>query len=203
MPTHRNIYIIGAQSTGKTTLVTALADYFENQVNTSQEPISKPKVLKETARDVLKRHNFTANDIVTSRSKAMELQQLIMKAQAQAELSLDEDWYISDRSGLDALAYMRRYVGEKEERELRASVDWQGVEQRMREGLVVLCEAGGEWLIDDGVRLMPKDKEDWVQMHHLFCALLDEIGLKYIVMPTTIQGLESRVAFVMSEWRGF
>ena len=200
MSEHRNIYIIGAQSTGKTTLVTALADYFEHQDSASANLISKPKVLKEIARSVLKQHNFTASDIVTSKAKALRLQQLILEAQAQAEASLGDSWYISDRSGLDALAYTLRYVGEKEEKEMRKSVDWQDVEQRMKNGLVVLCEAGCEWLVDDGIRLMPKDKEDWIQMHRLFCGLLDEVGLKYVVLPTGVQSVESRVEFVVRQW---
>ena len=197
---HRNIYIIGAQSTGKTTLVSALADYFAQSPVHPNESSIKPKVLKEIARGILKRHGFTATDIVTSKTKAMELQRLILKAQSEAETALGDEWYISDRSGLDALAYTRRYVGEQQEKELREGSNWQSVEKRMRGGLVVVCEAGSDWLIDDGVRLMPIDKEDWMQMHQLFCQLLEEIGIEYVVLPSHINSLTKRVAFVIERW---
>ena len=200
MSRRRNIYIIGAQSTGKTTLVSALADHFAQPSPSPNEPSPQPRVLKETARGVLKRHAFTAHDIVTSKTKAIELQRLILEAQCEAETALADRWYISDRSGLDALAYARRYGGVQQEKQLREGSAWQDVEKRMRDGLIVVCEAGCDWLTDDGVRLMPVDKKDWMQMHHLFCQLLDEIDMKYIVLPSNIRSIEKRVDFVMEKW---
>lgn len=47
----------------------------------------------------------------------------------------------------------------------------------MRNGLVVLCEAGGPWLLDDGTRLVPKDLEDWSQLDSAFRAMLASLSL--------------------------
>ncbi|KAK4665194.1 uncharacterized protein QC763_510390 [Podospora pseudopauciseta] len=52
-----NIYIVGAQCTGKMTLVKNLHANFE--FNSSHEP---PVLITEVARTVLKKHSFTAAD---------------------------------------------------------------------------------------------------------------------------------------------
>ncbi|KAL8992131.1 MAG: hypothetical protein Q9169_007345 [Polycauliona sp. 2 TL-2023] len=148
-----NIYIIGAQSTGKTTLVSALGDHFAQDASLSQ-----PQLLKEVARGVLTRHNFTASDITNSKERALELQRLIIEAQAAAEGALGNLWYVADRSAIDAVAYARQYVGETEARNLRKGDTWQELEERMRAGVVVVCEPGGEWLRDDG--LFPRQLGD-------------------------------------------
>ncbi|KAL8789301.1 MAG: hypothetical protein Q9213_001224 [Squamulea squamosa] len=194
-----NIYIIGAQSTGKTTLVTALGEYFALNQNTHMLT-EQPHQLKEVARGVLKRHKFTASDITNSKSRALELQRLIIEAQALAESALQGTWYIADRSALDAVAYARRYVGEVEARNLRQSSVWQEMEDKMRAGVVVLCEPGGEWLIDDGVRLMPQNQAEWFELHADFEALLTECGIEYVVLPASVSQLADRVQFVVDAW---
>ncbi|KAI4256206.1 MAG: hypothetical protein L6R42_006348, partial [Xanthoria sp. 1 TBL-2021] len=160
-------------STGKTTLVTALGEYFAQNLEL-QRSTSQPHQLKEVARGVLIRHQFTANDITSSKTRALELQRLIIQAQATAEDALQDTWYIADRSALDAVAYARQYVGEAEARSLREGAVWQEIEDKMRAGVVVLCEPGGEWLIDDGVRLMPRDQAEWFALNSHFQVLLAE-----------------------------
>ncbi|MCJ1280577.1 hypothetical protein MMC21_008406 [Puttea exsequens] len=198
----QNIYIIGAQSTGKTTLVDALAAYFERRTMDTAMAILKPKVIKEVARGVLQRHHFKADDIVTSKCKALELQKLILEAQAEAETRASDGWYISDRSGVDPLAYTRRYVGFGETLALKQESPWQHLEEKMKAGLIILCEAGGEWLVDDGIRLMPEDRAAWLQMHTIFCEVLDDAGIKYSILPPSIKDLQSRVNFVVTRWKG-
>lgn len=118
-PKPPNIYIIGAQSTGKTTLVSALDKYFEQHRTYSGEPVPRPCIIKEVARSVLREHQFTADDIANSKRRALQLQRLILNAQPKPERSFCPEWYITDRSGLDALAYAHRYVGNGEARQLR------------------------------------------------------------------------------------
>ena len=201
-PLKRNIYIIGAQSTGKTTLVAALATHFA-QVNSDPDSTGAshtPFQLKEVARNVLRTHNFSAHDITSSKTRALELQRLIIEAQATAEAALDDIWYISDRSALDAVVYAKQYVGADEAESLMQEESWQILEDRMRAGLVVICEPGGQWLIDDGVRLMPKDREEWFQLHEHFLALLGELKMVYIVLPCDVARLDDRVDYVLKEW---
>ncbi|KAL8833640.1 MAG: hypothetical protein Q9170_004161 [Blastenia crenularia] len=196
----QNIYVIGAQSTGKTTLVTALALHFKQLSTAPNATFDEPKIISEVARGVLQRHGFTAADIVSSKSRALELQRLILGAQCKAEEAAGNDWYISDRSGLDPLVYTRQYVGLDETLALKQEPTWKHLDQKMRKGLVIVCEAGGDWLIDDGVRLMPEDRNAWIRMHSVFCEMLDDLGIEYQVLPTTTADIARRVELVLGEW---
>jgi chromosomal replication initiation ATPase DnaA len=59
-----NIYIIGPQSLGKTTLVKHWL------IDTS---IDKPRIVSEVARTVLNKHSFLVGDIWSSQSQCLEL----------------------------------------------------------------------------------------------------------------------------------
>ncbi|KAH6856103.1 hypothetical protein B0I37DRAFT_366569 [Chaetomium sp. MPI-CAGE-AT-0009] len=87
-----NIYIVGAQCTGKTTLVGNLRAHFYNTPTTTSSdganppspPPPPPTIITEVARGVLATHRFTARDVrIPARSLA--LQRLILQAQAAAE----------------------------------------------------------------------------------------------------------------------
>ncbi|KAK4653955.1 hypothetical protein QC762_510390 [Podospora pseudocomata] len=125
-----NIYIIGAQCTGKTTLVKNLHANFES--NSSHEP---PVLIIEVARTVIKQHSFTVADVVNP-DRSIQLQSLILQAQASAKRQATQtgQWFISDRSGADPIAYPLRYVEERRANQLIQS--------------------------DDGVRLKPEDVDD-------------------------------------------
>ena len=109
--------------------------------------------------------------------------------------------FVSDRSGFDPVFYTKRYVGEEGARDLMRTNTWVELKDRMEHSLVIVCEAGADWLIDDGVRLMPEDKKDWVAFHDLFCSSLKEAGLEYVVLPCEMKDLAERVQFVLSSWR--
>lgn len=196
-----NIYIIGAQSTGKTTLVSALSEHFSQQGTYSDKPVSQPKIITEVARGVLRLQHFTAADIANSKPRALQLQRLILQAQSEIERASLPDWYISDRSGLDPLAYAHRYVGDEDARQLRQGEAWKDVEKRLRAGLIIICGTGGDWLIDDGIRLMPESRDDWTAFESVFCSLLDEFGMQYTILPSSIRDLGSRVDFVIEKWK--
>ena len=66
--------------------------------------------------------------------------------------------------------------------------------------MIIVCEAGADWLTDDGVRLMPENREDWIEFHQLFCSCLDASGLDYEVLPSNVTSLRERVAFVLRRW---
>jgi nicotinamide riboside kinase len=202
----RDIYIVGAQCTGKTTLTKALQAHFNDGDHTYEcvggYHVSAPKIITEVARIVLKQHNFTADDISSSPARALALQQLILQAQVRAESAALEqgEWFISDRSGADPIVFARKYVGENAATDLIKSAEWLGLRERMRKSVVIVCEAGADWLTDDGVRLMPGSKEDWVGFHHLFCQCLDDWGLTYEILRCDVTSLPERVAFVLGKW---
>lgn len=195
---HHHIYIVGAQNTGKTTLVDALSTAFAANPSEAQ-----PNIIKEVARTVLRKHHFTAEDIRTSPSRALQLQELILKAQFEAENEVLKHggWFISDRSGVDPIVYARKYVSEEAALVLRESKEWVELKERMKRSVVIVCQAGADWLMDDGVRLMPENREAWVKFDELFCSYLDDWGFTYEVVPCTMVDIAERVAFVLQKWR--
>lgn len=197
----RNIYIVGSQSSGKTTLVKALDCHFDKS-SQDERRVSRPKIITEVARTVLKKHEYTAYDITSSPTRALALQKLILEAQMLAERQALEDgeWFISDRSGFDPIVYARRYVSEEAADHLVESAEWLELRERMKDSLVIVCEAGADWLTSDGVRLMPKDREDWIAFHALFCRCLEEIKMEHEVLPCETTDIGERVAFVVSRW---
>ncbi|KAK0611323.1 AAA domain-containing protein [Immersiella caudata] len=198
---HQNIYIVGAQCTGKTTLVNALEGHFKEQAS----PQDQPPIIKEVARTVLVEHNYTANDITSSAERCLALQKLILQAQLREErkaLQSRAKWFISDRSGIDPIAYALQYVGQEGAEGLLKGEEWAELKRRMEASLVVVCEAGVDWLRDDGVRLMPESDGQWKEFHELFCGLLDKEGLNYAMLPRTVLDLSERSRFVLSAWRG-
>ncbi|VBB82157.1 Putative protein of unknown function [Podospora comata] len=193
-----NIYIIGAQCTGKTTLVKNLHANFES--NSSHEP---PILITEVARTVLKQHSFTAADVVNPDS--IQLQSLILQAQASAERQVTQtgQWFISDRSGADPIAYALRYVEEGRANQLIQSDEWRELRTRMQDAIVVVFEASEEarsWLADDGVRLIPEDVDDWIAMHRVFCEFLQDQEMNFQVLPAWVGDHEERVEFVLQCW---
>lgn len=69
----------------------------------------------------------------------------------------------------------------------------------MKQGLVVLCESGCSWLVDDGtgLRLMPEDQGEWFRTHGAFEKLLVNRGIEYMLVPAKMESLEERVDFVL------
>lgn len=177
----RDIYIVGAQCTGKTTLVKALQAHFTKGDDSDERDghhIAPPGIITEVARSVLEQYSFTAKDIKSSPARALAVQQLILRAQLSAEraMSGQEEWFVSDRSGADPIVYARRYVSKDAAEDLVTSVEWLELRERMGKSVVIVCEAGADWLTDDGVRLMPESREDWIGFHELFCSCLDKWG---------------------------
>jgi nicotinamide riboside kinase len=195
-----NIYIIGPQSTGKTTLVNKLRHDLQHWL--ADAAIEAPQIVSEVARTVLTQHKYTADDITSSTDRCLELQKLILEAQASAEKQalLHSSWFISDRSGFDPLVYAREYVSPDAVVEMQKLPAWMEVKSRMENSLIVVCEAGTPWLMDDGVRLMPDSEDSWMKLSRDFCMLLDESGFSYCVVPRTMLGLSERAEFVLAKW---
>jgi len=199
---NKNVYIAGAQCTGKTTLVNQLEAHFKNKTEPPSEQ-QQPAIIREVARTVLAKHSFTAADITSSTERCLTLQKLILEAQAAAERHEvhrnDRTWFISDRSGADPIAYALHHIGPDAADTLLASTEWHELRSRMRDSLVIVCEPGADWLFDDGVRLMPASMEDWKTFHSLFCRLLGQEVVKYVVLPSSILEREDRLQFVLGQ----
>ncbi|KAM0465644.1 hypothetical protein ACHAPV_001699 [Trichoderma viride] len=194
----KNIYIIGAQCTGKTSLVNALENAFQESPGTTP-----PAVVKEVARSVLKIHGFTAKDITSDPGRCLQLQTLILEAQfnTEREALVKHGWIISDRSGMDPIIYASRHIGNEAVKVMVSSDYWKELRDRMSQSLVFVCETVEAWLVSDGVRLMPRDLQDWAEYDEEFCRMLDSAEIQYQMIPRSMQNLEDRVAHVWSEWK--
>uniref|UniRef100_A0A4E9E9Q6 NadR/Ttd14 AAA domain-containing protein n=1 Tax=Gibberella zeae TaxID=5518 RepID=A0A4E9E9Q6_GIBZA len=195
-----NIYIIGPQSTGKATLIHKLQD--DLQLRLTGTSIESPSIISEVARTVLTKHNYSAHDIQTSKTRCLELQQLILEAQAVAEEEAlqTSSWFISDRSGFDPLVYAKRYVSLQGVQDLQQLPAWFEVKDRMEAALIVVREAGTPWLTDDGVRLMPGSHDEWMGVFADFCELLDQVSFEYCIIPRTMLDLSERADFIRMKW---
>jgi nicotinamide riboside kinase len=197
----RNVYIIGAQSTGKSTLVNALdTSYKEEAADDHSASLQPPSIIREVARTVLKEKGFSREDIIMSPIRALRLQQYILEAQYNTEaVACTSDtaaWFICDRSGLDPIVYAKCFTGSEASAHMLASKIWLELEGRMKKSIVILCEAGNHWLIDDGIRLMPNDMEEWAHVDKTFRGLLEWRGISYSVIPKHITDVGKRVKYV-------
>jgi nicotinamide riboside kinase len=140
-----NIYLVGAQCTGKTTLLEALRTHFLDAKNREfhDRPTHLPAVIEEVVRGVMRRKGFTVTDI-TQPDRGLELQQSNLQAQFDAENALADRWFISDRSGLDAIVYANVYLGTAAAAKLTDLNEWSILRERMKEAVVIVCEAGNK-----------------------------------------------------------
>ncbi|KAL7754707.1 hypothetical protein ACKLNR_015377 [Fusarium oxysporum f. sp. zingiberi] len=173
-----NIYIIGPQSTGKTTLVNKLqGDLGHWLADTS---IDGPQIIAEVARTVLAKHKYSAEDIQTLTSRCFELQQLILEVQASSEKEAlrTSSWVISDRSGFDPLVYAKRYAAPDTVTQLKEIPAWKEVKARMESSLIV------------------RQRVDAAFSRRL--RNVDEVGLQYFVVPRTVLDISERPELIMS-----
>ncbi|KXS97609.1 hypothetical protein AC578_5767 [Pseudocercospora eumusae] len=192
-----NIYIVGPSCTGKTTLLNALKEYFDQQsLSFGGTP---PAIIAETAREVLKKLDFKQGEYFHNPKKVLTLQQAILKAQYDAECDASgvAHWYISDRSGLDPIVYTALFVSDTAVREMIGSPQWKCLEQKMRAGTVLLCEAGGPWLTNDGVRWMPREDGEWIEHDKKFRTMLQSLDIPFTLVSKDVLDVEERVGIAL------
>jgi nicotinamide riboside kinase len=192
----RFLYIIGAQCTGKTTLAKALLDALSQK-----KPSLSPRPITEVARKVLCEFGFTRDDITSDPSRALELQELILKAQFEEETKVTTNaTVVCDRSGADPIVYAVKYGPPHAQEMLEKRPEWQVLRHRMRDSLVILCPPHREWLTDDGVRLMAGSWTEWADLHLVFLHVLKTNTISFHVIPEELMELQDRVGFVLDLW---
>lgn len=112
-----------------------------------------------------------------------------------------DDIILSDRSGLDPLIYATKYGPPFRIESLLDYSPWRFLHRRMQRSVVVVCPPHGDWLVDDGVRLMPTSWEDWLHTHRLFCQLLGVQGIPFTCIPENLTFLSERLLFVIRLWK--
>jgi hypothetical protein len=131
----------------------------DTDTNDIRPVLANPLVIREVARTVMREKGFSRDDITTSPTRALRFQKHIIEAQLEAERSAkgltthSYNLFISDRSGLDPIIYAKLFAGDEAANGMLSSKTWKELERNMKAGVVMLCEAGCTWLVDDGTRL--------------------------------------------------
>ncbi|KAI9367232.1 AAA domain-containing protein [Aspergillus egyptiacus] len=193
-----SLYIVGAQCTGKTTLVRALHGAFSRSY-----PSLDLRPVTEVARRVLQQHQFTRDDLTNNPQRALELQRLILVAQAAEEGQSPHDPVLCDRSGVDPIVYAVQYGPPRAQEKLESLSHWHCLRDRMRRSLVILCPPHPEWLVDDGTRYMAKTGAEWEELHRTFIQVLEANRIPFHAIPRELVDLEERVDHVLHLWSGY
>jgi predicted ATPase len=193
-----NIYLIGPQCAGKTTLLEALRAYYAIDASREFENqrVECPAIIEEVVRRVMHGKGFNVQDLKNV-DRGFELQQRILLEQYNAEEILQDEWYISDRSGLDALVYAKAYIGVSAAKKLENTGEWNRLQKRMQDAVVVFCEAGNaDWLSEDEVRMAYSNTAEWERLNKEFHAMLIQHDIGYIILPKHVRDLQERVALI-------
>lgn len=188
---HRCIYVIGPQSTGKTTLVNALVQRLEGNV----------PIIQEIARTVMKSKGFSRNDVDSEDpERRFSLQLAIFEAQIAKERSLLESnrsrIFLSDRSAIDPLIYLMHYSGVDTLRRITSTSEWRDVRDRYADrsrSLIVLLLPVKKFLVDDEIRYMAKSVEDWYALSSAFQSFLVCQGIPFIEIGEECLDIDARV----------
>lgn len=193
----KNVYVVGAHCTGKSTLIEALSQHFTPALVSEifGPGVSVPEIMPEIARIVMEMQGFTAED-VRDPIRGCQLQLHTLWAQYQLE-SVFDHWIFSDRSGIDPIVYAHVFLGNDESNRLIEMAEWKFLRQRMRDGLVVVCEpSNASWLSSDSFRVALHNVEEWRSIGEAYGELLGTQGINSVSIPTDLESLEDRVQFV-------
>jgi nicotinamide riboside kinase len=170
------IVLSGAGSVGKTTLAT---DWIKRHKEYAH--------ISEVARDVMKQHSLTRDDLIESlktpeKATFLHLQKLIFEEQNRREISLGSNPFISDR-GPDPLAYVCLKKSAEAADELAKTPAASECLERYQKSLVlVLCPLATP--SDDGFRMV-QDREEQKQFTRVLCEQLQKHGIPYIYVDET------------------
>ncbi|KAG6812350.1 hypothetical protein H0H92_003250 [Tricholoma furcatifolium] len=173
------------KSTGKTTLVNALAQKLNLQ---------EPALVKEVAREVMATQGFSRADV-----GSLKMQQAIQLAQLKRE-NEGENYpiQISDRSAVDPIVYAVLTSTTDEEAQHRRHTltnipEFQLVLEKYRESTFLLLAPVTDWLEDDGIRLVEKQ----AQCFEVFKSELKALGIDFQVLGPDMRRIEERFVKVL------
>ncbi|KAG6895230.1 hypothetical protein C0992_002472 [Termitomyces sp. T32_za158] len=182
----KKLYVIGpSKSTGKTTLVNALA---------LRLGLKFPAVVKEVARGVMATQGFSRKDV-----NSLKMQQAILVAHLDQEKEgKDCPIQICDRSAVDCIVYAVLTSATVEEAARRRILltntpTFQAALKVYRQSTFLLLAPIPEWLVDDGIRLT--EQQD--QCFDAFTRELQGLGIDFRVIGPDMRSREERVAWVL------
>lgn len=203
------IYIIGAQFTGKTSLVEGLMKALRVQYANTAVHLVGP------AYETLIKHGYYKGDDFRRGDQASLdfhrdtlFQQQVAERMTESEVKAAQDVsnaldkktgsiIVCDGSGLDPMVYAQQFCGKAPALEYLEGKCWHNTISRMRKGVVVVCTPVVEWLFDNGSRSMPQDDQEWFATHDHFLRLLKENEIAYNILPSYVKEHNDRVVLVM------
>ncbi|XP_028403013.1 uncharacterized protein LOC114525785 [Dendronephthya gigantea] len=184
------VFICGAHSSGKTTLLQSLL----------VEPGHDFHVVNEIARKILAKNRWQAEDFNPKINPATfyEFQLQILRAQwhSDVELCRQNTTYISDR-GLDPIIYCKMYLGEEWFRKIMNTKEAEECIKRHKASntLTVIIRPHRECIQEDGTRMVPK-MEELVKFTEIFLEFFKEYDIQYEIIEELC--LDTRVALLKS-----
>lgn len=191
----RCVYIIGPQSTGKTTLVNALVRKLAGDI----------PVIKEVARHVLRDKNYSREDVDSSDpERRFSLQRDIFAAQIEMEnrcLGSEKNiYFLSDRSAIDPIVYLAHYSGTEDRSKITSTQDWREVRRRYADtakSSIILLLPVIEFLVDDDIRYVAKSSEDWHALATSFQEFMKDAKIPYVEIGEECLKIEERVTLIL------
>ncbi|PVG01696.1 hypothetical protein CPB86DRAFT_683379, partial [Serendipita vermifera] len=212
------IFVIGASSTGKTTICQALARRLEEKGFCVFH-------IAEVARSVMQNHGFTRDDVAT-----LAMQQTIMQAQILEEkkclVSIENSRFqlkdepgfpcvlLCDRTAIDPLVYatmklepdsvrkmiqdslfqesLSRYRGKPDEPNNGTGKEPYTTRISLR-STIILTGGVKEWIEDDGIRSL----YDPYEVTSYFRDVLERLGMEWHEIGENIKDLQERVDWVL------
>ncbi|CAC5418493.1 unnamed protein product [Mytilus coruscus] len=181
------IYLSGAHSTGKTTILNDLKPHLNLQFE------------EEIARRVIRKFSWKRDDFLpeTQPENFLKLNEEILRRQIQTDEEngrISKD-FIADRC-IDPLIYVQKYIGDdalRKLRELPGVLEWT---DRLKTALIFVIKPQKECIVDDEVRLSPK-LEELDAFHN---SILQEYKLLGIpVFEITDLDRQKRKAFILDK----
>eukprot|EP00118_Oscarella_pearsei_P027676 m.1400 g.1400 ORF g.1400 m.1400 type:complete len:199 (+) comp6392_c0_seq2:60-656(+) len=177
---HRQIFLCGVHSVGKTTLL--------QQLSSRCSEGSQMHFQSEVARSVIREIGLQTQQLIPRKQQDQfeDLQDRILQRQCKVERGISSSkypsGYVMDR-GIDPLVYSRYYLGEEAYQRLLARPHAQECVSRYKdeESLVFVISPHPECVASDGVRLMP-DMKEMREFTDVMVSTLTELGIRYVLI---------------------
>ncbi|CAM1306704.1 Uncharacterised protein g4438 [Pycnogonum litorale] len=183
-----SIFLCGAHSTGKTTLINKL-----------KRELPNIKSEAEYARNVIKRMGLNRDSFDWKKHpevfEKVQLEILNEQSQMYRRHEKDNEDYIADR-GIDPLVYARYYLGEDALNRLLSQSLTKSCIERFRTSLTFVLLPQPECVDDDGFRIKPVLSDLQGFTDHLI-ELLNQLNINYFVID--FLDLEQRKQFVVDK----
>ncbi|KAK3090691.1 hypothetical protein FSP39_013763 [Pinctada imbricata] len=182
----KKIYISGAHSTGKTTLINDLKPY-----------VNHLSFEEEIARDIIKQYKWERNDFLPS-EKPRNFEKLnteILRAQISLANNYEESQrdFLCDRC-MDPLAYAKVYLDDESVQRMLGIPGINEWFQKLKSALIFLVEPQQECIKDDSVRLV-STLSDLKYFTEVLKDIMKEEDVPFVCIPM-LDRME-RVKFVL------